>query len=50
MLNEEKQKLKIENLMSMPLDSAYSKMLSPLRFQYMSMKKDETGKDYLGHY
>jgi hypothetical protein len=38
--------LKLQSLASLPLDKAYQELLAPLRFDYMSMKKANSDKNY----
>ena len=38
--------LKLQSLASLPLDKAYQELLAPLRFDYMSMKNNQSDKNY----
>ena len=38
--------LKLQSLASLPLNNAYTELLAPLRFDYMSMKKNVGDKNY----
>lgn len=38
--------LRLQSLASLPLSHAYTELLAPLRFAYMSMKKNTTDKAY----
>jgi hypothetical protein len=49
-LSKKQQQTQIDNLANMPLEKAYATMLMPLRFEYMSMKKDEHSKNYQHSY
>jgi len=42
--------LKLQSLASLPLDKAYWELLAPLRFDYMSMKKNSGDKNYVHSY
>ena len=42
---QDQQKAQIKNLASLPLDKAYNQVMGPLRFEYMSMKKDQKDKE-----